>query len=1204
MTSYYNPSKRLSEWAAAALSPFIQLETEDGQTDHSRLSVGIWSGHIQLKNVELRPEAFDKFLNSAEVDYNEHGTKIRWKIVRGTIDNVSVGIPWKSLLMGTSYSSSRRRGGQKPVVDEQSELKRSVQRQDSDVGEVVSCAGQGMCLFQVHLLILLLFANLTTPALMYLLVARRTEDNDQTTNRPPADDDQTLSGCTTIKINRLCLILGYDVIHQDSSLDPSHHGQSFHGDTQSEEQSNKEMRDEKNRILQIAERRLLAGLDPFPPSLTMSLQEDIKSVLQSSLEQSMSNLPPEDSSVTDPSSTSTPTYRSKVENYLSSTIKSILWRTYDSLSISVTHVKMSVVGISHYDKKIRVLGRKRKEPIQIPETKPSTPEHRHRLSDFKKLKRESRLEFGSRFISTDVWDMNWEPYPGTIHTPAKKQNKLVLEERSDEVDSDYDSEDVDAVPPPAEEDDVAIWSREGHVEIGFVLDKLDARPGLVPQLSPKLEPEKEQNDENDSVPMSVKHFNFCRMGVFVRRGTFNELTARRAAEQKPKRGIREKKPPWHELDHDDFVVIPTNIETECKFYRYPVGIGDVTTVTPTRTTKESKRLLNNKSMNCEKSHATTETKRRGKRDKGQPQLNPSEPKSTIQSIESNFTESYLIPKQLELNWTVGHIRSSLSSRHLYLISSCIQSLSRLKKGRPATTIRSAKAHDRKLIERMTEEGQPVITALDARMYRVLPQLRSTKYSRRTLLALPRVVLSWWRWAIMSVIIELKDRQDLIDKCTSINERRQCNNVLTTAQKLSWDWNEQSRIRQEYIELYLLVNGPSDEENASRSTKVSVLASESRMEEIESSLHVERILLLRKVSRAALMANERQVSFYNFAPNERYSNDFSCAAEVDAFEPSERNPTISEAAAKDQNTATTTAAALPTSKKSIVPDGKDRGPLFLCSSVSIAGVSVALCELHVSRKQTESRSDTKEDDDISALTGFSDVSVDSSSLHQSSEQQTVYDRFDSSLRFWEHDKRKLSHKPVSILHISDISLSVQCSSVKRKYRVLVGGVVLGQKDAPNPPIFSIGHVSGLEKSDAPVTIPCMSMLTVCGKTPSIVFNLKPAMVTLDLARIQRISTFLITNQETCCRGNLTPLYKEQDLKRVVSNVLPTSKMSLTIEWESLQVVTRLGQNCEEAKSISLSLKALRYTTEQEHDDGSSRKRVEGGDKGCEMVRMLF
>ena len=34
MSSYYNPSKRLSEYAAALLSPYIQLENEeDGSSD-------------------------------------------------------------------------------------------------------------------------------------------------------------------------------------------------------------------------------------------------------------------------------------------------------------------------------------------------------------------------------------------------------------------------------------------------------------------------------------------------------------------------------------------------------------------------------------------------------------------------------------------------------------------------------------------------------------------------------------------------------------------------------------------------------------------------------------------------------------------------------------------------------------------------------------------------------------------------------------------------------------------------------------------------------------------------------------------------------------------------------------------------------------------------------------------------------------------
>eukprot|EP00984_Skeletonema_dohrnii_P022462 scaffold11578_cov67-Skeletonema_dohrnii-CCMP3373.AAC.1 len=39
-----------------------------------------------------------------------------------------------------------------------------------------------------------------------------------------------------------------------------------------------------------------------------------------------------------------------MEDYLSSTMRNIVWRTFDSLSLSIIHVHMSMVGCSHYDK--------------------------------------------------------------------------------------------------------------------------------------------------------------------------------------------------------------------------------------------------------------------------------------------------------------------------------------------------------------------------------------------------------------------------------------------------------------------------------------------------------------------------------------------------------------------------------------------------------------------------------------------------------------------------------------------------------------------------------------------------------------------------------------------------------------------------------------------------------------------------------------
>lgn len=126
MASYYNPSKRLSEWAAASLSPYIRLESEspsrhaaaaadlpnqanNSNSSHAQLSVGIWSGNVQLNNVELRPEAFEYFLNGSSAPPSKDsfsGVRIQWKVHSGTIDSINVSIPWKSLLVGSSYSST------------------------------------------------------------------------------------------------------------------------------------------------------------------------------------------------------------------------------------------------------------------------------------------------------------------------------------------------------------------------------------------------------------------------------------------------------------------------------------------------------------------------------------------------------------------------------------------------------------------------------------------------------------------------------------------------------------------------------------------------------------------------------------------------------------------------------------------------------------------------------------------------------------------------------------------------------------------------------------------------------------------------------------------------------------------------------------------------------------------------------------------
>ena len=1022
------------------------------------------------------------------------------------------------------------------------------------------------------------------------------------------------------------MILGYEAIYQHSR-DPSQNHSSFNLDDSPEEGKIKDkLKEERNRILQIAERRLLAGLDPFPPSLTESLQKDIQSILQSSLEEKL----PESSDGNSNTSTSS-TYRSKVENYLSSTIKSLLWRTYDSLSVSVSHAKMSVVGDSHYDKKITVLSKRRRvknQPEQNLVTKPGiirrNPRplfhHANRTSFGSKLNTS-----GPRCIASDIWDPNWdgEPYPATI-TPIKKGRSrktsvkdtlLALDQCEDENESDYRSDDPDNTDTGDRKEDDSIWSKEGYVELGIVLDRIEMRPGIVLHLH------EERKEDHGKAQMSVKHITSHRVGAFVRREQFYTLTSKIGAEPKPKQATKELKT-WHGLDYGDFIIMPTNIQTTCTFYRNAID-GDTTTITSTHTattTKNTREIL--QTEGSDRSYATTETKRRAKRDKIQPKSSNS---STRQTIESHFTESHLMPKQLELNWTVGHLRSSVSSRHFYLVNSFLQSLSRLKRSRPSTTIRSSKAYDQKLIERMAEEGQPVVTALDAHMYRILPQLRSTKYSRRTLLTLHRVVLAWWKYAITSVILELNQRQQLLDKCTSGSESKNYSFNLTPVQKLQWNWEEQSRIRKEYIELYLLVNDSTNSsEKYKKSTKVSLLAAESRLEELENSLSVERIMLLRNVSRAASLSVDSRnfgaaetpaITFYNFTPTvDKAEEKHRAIVGDDGSSPKTKAGIISKISSnlkQSDNPADTS----PNKCKQFTENAHFE-PLLLCSSVTFTGFSLAFCQLHqlLTDEHEDSQSDTISDE-ISALTGFSDGS---SSLHQSSEQHTVYERFDVSYRFWESSKLKLRLEPILLLHISDISLSIQHSPCKQKYRLFVGGISIQKNVLPSSAIFSLGSIPGLDSVDRvnpSINNSCISTLTIRGgdSPASTYFNIKASSINIDLEWLQRISSYFSVNRDLDRKSNISQFYKEGSLRRVVFNLTPIHIIpSISVECESIQInlpvvpkkggfvkdATREKEQTTTTFIVTLNKLHLHAGIQNFKEDA-----LNGDVKGYEMVRMF-
>ena len=110
MASYvYNPSKKVTE----LLSQYLEFDRE-------KLKLGVWSGRLALRDVQLRAEAFDPIINLLQSQSEQPSpsstttptppspedaatfTKppLRFKLVSGTLGMLNLRIPWKRLVWG------------------------------------------------------------------------------------------------------------------------------------------------------------------------------------------------------------------------------------------------------------------------------------------------------------------------------------------------------------------------------------------------------------------------------------------------------------------------------------------------------------------------------------------------------------------------------------------------------------------------------------------------------------------------------------------------------------------------------------------------------------------------------------------------------------------------------------------------------------------------------------------------------------------------------------------------------------------------------------------------------------------------------------------------------------------------------------------------------------------------------------------------
>lgn len=1145
-------SRRLSEYAASYLSPYIKLDDESCTSDtggnaascsaskphtQSSLSVGLWSGNVELKNVELRPDAIEKFLN---VDYNNStcaasydnnnfsGARVRWKLLRGSIESINIQIPWKSLVVGSSHSSLKQSSekNSKGTLSSLSESEGGERDVDADYGQMNSNQGE------------------------------------EGANRATA-------GCTMVTIEGVRLQIGYEIIHEDPVLNAlklqntvdknDRDDQNSTEDNLPHDDAQKKIREEKYRVLQIAERRLLAGLDPFPPSLLSGLQSIIASSIQSGMK-SETSCTSSSSSTVQSAGRLAGSYFARMEDYLSSTIRNIVWRTFDSLSLSIIHVQMSMVGCSHYDKDAEAtllnhIAERKKQEKQTEEEKEAQKQQavRGRWGNFQQKTPKMR-NIAKRIRHNSSSRRSDSFVPGELEIEAGKSQRPIEREEQEGV-----------------KEETSSWADEGEIEIGVLLDRFDVRPAS--SVDESLDRDRESftsadgSATTDRDPSALKNFQVSNFGVFLRR------SCKQFGQDVPSFP--------NDLKNDDFILDPTNIAASVRFYRsnpetVEMSVADVASKNLSPRKRSMGQSFSVTTDMTSESIGTFGTKRRGKRDK-KPIARPS--------------QTYDLRKRsrrLELSVHLGHVRSSVSSRQLFLLDSVCSSLDRLKRGRPSTTIQSAKALDKQLMKRMTDEGMPLID-WDERIIKAIPSLRASR-SPKSIRTLPTVISSWWKYACINVMQENQQRRILLDRCRGINQQqKKTRNLAWNLQSRSnWDFESQSKIRRHYIELYLVMQGSS-----TGIVDADAAVAKIRLEELEDQLSVERILLLKNVARAAsIRKNDSDLQSDGLKSQEASvsNGDYFYFPHVEVASSVGESPNDRHIAGGRMNASTASAQEVETrliaksttelSDTGALSDLAElpRSTKTFFVSVRISGFSLALCNFvedeRVCREESEEKFNVP--DDISALTGFSDAddaSLGRIKVQQMPDERLPADTFVPNCQFWINSRQGLCYEPIMLMHILDVSLSGQNadgdhSRVECEFSVGGFDVVTCASTFPKR-MISVGQVSTEERigdemiSPLPFLNKPSEVIGLRGiasfpsgdgkkQSSSIVTNVTSTTVVVDWAWLEKVMAFAIESKDIWKGTTLLP-FEDEALLRNAFVTKPPSKLSLELEWNKLSLV---------------------------------------------------
>lgn len=586
-----------------------------------------------------------------------------------------------------------------------------------------------------------------------------------------------------------------------------------------------------------------------------------------------------------------------------------------------------------------------------------------------------------------------------------------------------------------------------------------------------------------------------------------------------------------------------------------------------------------------------------------------------------LSQAYYLRKRsrrLEVSVQFGHVRSSVSPRQLFLLDSVCSSMDRMKMGRPSMTIRAAKSCDRQLLaERMTTDGQPIID-WDERIIEAIPSLRS---SRKTKRILPAVISSWWMYAYINVVHENHQRKVLLNRCRGVDGKMKRRNsiALHFKSRSGWDWEKQTRIRRDYIELYLIVHastaGNDDTDNSlqvSMTDAAAVEAAKVRLEELEDQLSVERILLLKNVARAASIRkndfetqsfksedSSRHEEYFCFPPNFLENADRVVGSrKLSAVSRRRRSTELklsdsNHSAGRDMSggdnvtiplarvdTRRATKSTTRSSEITLSHPQLPRSSKTFFVEVKVSGYSLALCNFE---EDEINRGDSSEDqkfnlpDDISALTGYSDVDDSSHGrikLQQLPDERLPADRYVPNCRFWENSRRGLCYEPIMLMHVVNVSVTGQNldgdhSRVECEFAV--GGLdlvtcaspsslqrIISMEQLPTEETINQG-ISHIPHGKAATGVASFVTGGDIKQTSSVIANVCPTVIMVDWGGFEKVVTFVAESRDVSKGTMLIPFEDETLLRSACSTKKPQSNLSLTLECDKMSLSAPTSQH---------------------------------------------